>query len=268
MRYYVLLDGEQQGPLHIDLIETMVKDGKITGKTLVWARGMTDWEEAGKVGDLAALFAPDSSATEKTQTETDAKRPKDYKHSLQIPPLMLIWMALSNNDTHRLIAMDIGYQLKLSPKITLFINPGIRFSTNIGDYADLQDYTVTIGPLFRPGASGLRGLYLGLLPIAGYTAGTYSRTNRADPNNAAAGTTTVTEAQQYFNIGLAAEAGYEWIFGSGFTGTVGLGIAKVFAIPLGDYRYPSEAPGGSLYGGALAGLPIDLRLRAMIGFSF
>lgn len=55
MKYYILdTDRRQIGPLSIyDL-----KDRGISRSTLVWAEGMTDWQEAGTVEELqAALFA-------------------------------------------------------------------------------------------------------------------------------------------------------------------------------------------------------------------
>ncbi len=55
-RFHVLLEGQQQGPLTLDEIARLVREGRITGRTLVWKPGLEGWTEAAKVPELAGLL--------------------------------------------------------------------------------------------------------------------------------------------------------------------------------------------------------------------
>ena len=52
--YYVAFEEEPTGPWSEDELLSMIKDGRLTPKTLVWQEGMKEWQEAGEV--LAGLF--------------------------------------------------------------------------------------------------------------------------------------------------------------------------------------------------------------------
>jgi len=55
-RFHVAVDGEATGPYSLEGLQQQLGNGVISDKTLVWANGMADWEEAGKVADLVDLF--------------------------------------------------------------------------------------------------------------------------------------------------------------------------------------------------------------------
>jgi len=48
-QYYIAHEGQQQGPFSLDAIEQMIRDGRITKKSLVWTQGMAQWENAGTI---------------------------------------------------------------------------------------------------------------------------------------------------------------------------------------------------------------------------
>lgn len=58
MAYYVLIDGEQVGPVEIESVAGMVERGEIGRDTLAWTAGMEDWAPIADIGELAALFDP------------------------------------------------------------------------------------------------------------------------------------------------------------------------------------------------------------------
>ena len=55
--YYVLIDGEQKGPMATEQLENLKQDGTLTSDTLVWKDGMAEWGKAGEQEDLKTLFA-------------------------------------------------------------------------------------------------------------------------------------------------------------------------------------------------------------------
>jgi membrane protease subunit (stomatin/prohibitin family) len=56
--FYVMLNGQQQGPYTIDDLRPGVPTGQFTAETPVWTQGMPNWLPAGQVPQLMALFAP------------------------------------------------------------------------------------------------------------------------------------------------------------------------------------------------------------------
>jgi len=54
--FFVILNGQQQGPYTIDQLRPGVPTGEFTAQTPVWKQGMPDWLPAGQDPDLAALF--------------------------------------------------------------------------------------------------------------------------------------------------------------------------------------------------------------------
>jgi len=60
-RYHVAVDGEATGPYSVEGLQQQLGNGAISRETLVWATGMRDWQEAGRVEELRDLFrAPPS----------------------------------------------------------------------------------------------------------------------------------------------------------------------------------------------------------------
>lgn len=55
-KYYYAIDNKQYGPLSYEAIEKMVEEGKIEKETLIWQKGMTDWQFAKSIMGLSDLF--------------------------------------------------------------------------------------------------------------------------------------------------------------------------------------------------------------------
>lgn len=56
VQYYISFNGAQAGPFTIPRLTEMVQSGQMTAQTYVWKQGMANWELAGNVQELAALF--------------------------------------------------------------------------------------------------------------------------------------------------------------------------------------------------------------------
>jgi hypothetical protein len=55
--YFVAVNGQQQGPYVMQVLQQMVQQGTLTRETLVWKQGMANWTKAGEVEDLGLLFS-------------------------------------------------------------------------------------------------------------------------------------------------------------------------------------------------------------------
>jgi membrane protease subunit (stomatin/prohibitin family) len=56
IQYNVSVNGQQSGPFGWQQLQQMVQNGQVTKDTYVWKQGMTGWELAGNVQELASLF--------------------------------------------------------------------------------------------------------------------------------------------------------------------------------------------------------------------
>ncbi len=56
--YHVSVNGSQAGPFNMQQLQQMAQNGQLTQQTYVWKQGMTNWEYAINVPELAILFAP------------------------------------------------------------------------------------------------------------------------------------------------------------------------------------------------------------------
>jgi membrane protease subunit (stomatin/prohibitin family) len=54
--YSVSVNGQTAGPFHLQQLQQMVQNGQLTPNTHVWKQGMSAWELAGNVQELATLF--------------------------------------------------------------------------------------------------------------------------------------------------------------------------------------------------------------------
>lgn len=50
--YFVVINGQQVGPLHFQNIKKMLQDGQINHQTLIWKQGMSDWDCVGNIEEL------------------------------------------------------------------------------------------------------------------------------------------------------------------------------------------------------------------------
>ena len=55
--FFAALGGKQAGPFTLEEVETHVREGTITRRTLVWTRALDDWTPAAQVPALAEVFA-------------------------------------------------------------------------------------------------------------------------------------------------------------------------------------------------------------------
>ncbi len=58
VQYMVSVNGQQTGPFGMQQLQQMAQAGQLTKDTYVWKQGMAQWELAGNVQELSALFAP------------------------------------------------------------------------------------------------------------------------------------------------------------------------------------------------------------------
>lgn len=54
--YHVAVNGQSAGAFDLDTLTNMVRSGQLTSDSLVWKKGMSQWEKAGEVKELAPLF--------------------------------------------------------------------------------------------------------------------------------------------------------------------------------------------------------------------
>jgi hypothetical protein len=55
-QYFVAINGQQSGPFTLPQLQQMALNGQFLANSFVWKQGMQNWEEAGKLIDLQALF--------------------------------------------------------------------------------------------------------------------------------------------------------------------------------------------------------------------
>ncbi|MDD2403855.1 MAG: SPFH domain-containing protein [Victivallaceae bacterium] len=55
--YFIVLNGQQSGPFDIETLKIKAMSGEINSDTLVWCNGMSNWQPAGTVSEIAAIFA-------------------------------------------------------------------------------------------------------------------------------------------------------------------------------------------------------------------
>lgn len=55
-QFYVLLNGQQQGPFGLQVLQTLASSGGLNSKTLIWRNGLTEWQEAGFLNELNGLW--------------------------------------------------------------------------------------------------------------------------------------------------------------------------------------------------------------------
>ena len=58
VQYMLSVNGQQTGPFNMQQMQQMAQSGQLTPQTYVWKQGMAQWELAGNVAEISALFAP------------------------------------------------------------------------------------------------------------------------------------------------------------------------------------------------------------------
>ena len=54
--FFVAINGQQQGPHSLQVIQQLVQQGSVSRDTLVWKQGMAAWTKANDVTELSSLF--------------------------------------------------------------------------------------------------------------------------------------------------------------------------------------------------------------------
>jgi hypothetical protein len=57
LSYHISLSGQQSGPFNIDQLKQFAQGGQFTKNHHVWKEGMTGWELASNVQELAIVFS-------------------------------------------------------------------------------------------------------------------------------------------------------------------------------------------------------------------
>ena len=55
-KYFVSVNGQQQGPFADEQLQQLISQSQLTKDTFVWKEGMSGWQKAGEVPEVAALF--------------------------------------------------------------------------------------------------------------------------------------------------------------------------------------------------------------------
>ena len=72
--YWVLINGEQKGPLETVQLVQLKREGTLTSDTLVWKDGMVAWSKAGEQKDLQTLLSSASPPPSPSSVETKASQ--------------------------------------------------------------------------------------------------------------------------------------------------------------------------------------------------
>lgn len=56
VQYFVSVNGQQAGPFNMQQLQQLVAQGQLNRQVYVWTQGMANWELAGNVQELSALF--------------------------------------------------------------------------------------------------------------------------------------------------------------------------------------------------------------------
>jgi hypothetical protein len=59
-RFFVAVGGQQTGPFGLDGLSGEKAAGRLTEDSLVWSKGMSNWQKASTVAVLAELFEDDA----------------------------------------------------------------------------------------------------------------------------------------------------------------------------------------------------------------
>lgn len=58
LAYHVSINGQNAGPFNMAQLQQLAQQGQLTSNVHVWKSGMSNWELAGNVAELASLFLP------------------------------------------------------------------------------------------------------------------------------------------------------------------------------------------------------------------
>jgi hypothetical protein len=187
--YYVGINDQQQGPFDMRTLTQMVKEGMITGGTLVWKEGMADWASADSVDELRPLFGETSPSAASSNAKQDTDRDTTKGHKLYIGARFgaAYNMYTPEGDTKEKYGDKLGSSFSLFPAVSVSYNfiPLIALQAEVlyqadkaGSEGDTQTVTfdskslvipVLVKAMFRLSrftVGGFAGPYIGF-PLAG-----------------------------------------------------------------------------------------------------
>lgn len=85
-QWYVLVAGEQRGPLNVESINAMLDDGTVDSRSFVWKQGMEDWARISEVPELQRSVGPSSGFDESTAM-MDASALQEHLHQSRVDPM-------------------------------------------------------------------------------------------------------------------------------------------------------------------------------------
>ena len=74
--YYSLSEGEEEGPVSLREVKSMIRSEMLDGDALLWTEGMSDWEPADEVSELQQVFkqrSHSSSSSQRAQQQPDSQ---------------------------------------------------------------------------------------------------------------------------------------------------------------------------------------------------
>ncbi|MDR0558171.1 MAG: DUF4339 domain-containing protein [Treponema sp.] len=67
-RYNIVVENQPTGPFGMNELEQMAQKGRLTKESLVWREGLSRWEAAGNIPELARLFQTAQASPQEAQT--------------------------------------------------------------------------------------------------------------------------------------------------------------------------------------------------------
>ncbi len=127
-QWYMAIGGHQVGPVGLDEIVTSIKAGTITGDTLVFTAGMSNWTAARDVPQLASYFgaaAPPAPGT--MPPPAPGRRAHDIDFKIVGEDLQFVEVEL-----------DPGESVIAEAGAMMYMTPGITLETIFGDGSQQQ----------------------------------------------------------------------------------------------------------------------------------
>jgi hypothetical protein len=238
---------------------------------MVWDNGLYGWfvnfmEIKMKQKILTVLFLVFILSSVSAQAEND------FTFSFQANPFIylmdFISLGIDDDSETYAVALEFEFQYAINSFLNVSIAPQfvldkdwyIQYSDGDTYYAKQYQFIITLGVLYRPFNTRLKGMYIGTyipigfsnISVEGYT-----------KNWGYGFMETVPSMNDYFTLlGFGLSAGYQWIFRNGFTISLGAGGQKIWSIAsknnIGTYREAEN----------LFKLPFALTLTFRLGYSF
>jgi uncharacterized protein (TIGR00266 family) len=142
--WYVALDNQQVGPLSWDDLVAQVRSGKVTGDTLVFGPGMTQWTAARDVPQVAALLAGGAQLTSAVPPPLSGRRAHEISFTISGEDLQFVEVEL-----------DPGEAAVAEAGTLMYMTSGVQMDTVFGDGSEQQ--TGLMGALLGAGKRLLTG---------------------------------------------------------------------------------------------------------------